>query len=70
MGQHQPIIETPVEFWRMKRVIAVTGLSRTEIYRRVAAGYFPLPRKYLDSIMNFWLSTDIKKWQLQQLANE
>jgi predicted DNA-binding transcriptional regulator AlpA len=52
-----------VEFWRMKTVVAKTGLSKTEIYRQVEAGRFPPPRKYPGSIMNFWLSTDVIAWQ-------
>lgn len=59
---------TQIEFWRLKRVCQVTGLSKTEIYRRVEAGRFPQPRKYPDSIMNFWPSTTIVAWQAEVLG--
>ena len=54
---------TPVEFWRMKRVSEVTGLSKSEVYRRVEAGCFPKPRKYPDSHMDFWISVEVIEWQ-------
>lgn len=57
-----------LEFWRLKRVMEVTGLSKTEISRRVAAGTFPKPEKYPDSIMNFWPSTRVQAWQRGVLA--
>jgi prophage regulatory protein len=56
------------EFWRINMVIAVVGLSRSEIYRRVAAGTFPQPRKYSGgSTASFWVSDEIHQWQRQQL---
>lgn len=52
-----------IEFWRLRTVIAVTGLCRSEIYRRIAAGTFPRPRKYPDSAMSFWVSSEVQEWQ-------
>lgn len=66
MGQKQQL----VEFWRLKQVSAVSGLSKTEIYRRVETGRFPAPRKYPDSIMNYWISVDILNWQRQVVGED
>lgn len=66
MGQQTETGRT--EFWRLKRVIQMTGLSQTEIYRQIAAGRFPVPRKYPDSKMNFWLSDEVERWQMSVLG--
>lgn len=47
----------------MKKVCEVTGLSKSEIYRRVEAGTFPKPRTYPDSIMKYWPSVAVVAWQ-------
>jgi predicted DNA-binding transcriptional regulator AlpA len=57
-----------IEFIRAKRVCEITGLSKTELYRRVASGSFPSPRKYPDSNMNFWISADVENWQRQVIG--
>jgi predicted DNA-binding transcriptional regulator AlpA len=60
-----------LEFWRLPRVIEVTGLSKTEIYRRAAEGQFPKPRPYRD-IPNkrFWISTEVQRWQAKQVGED
>lgn len=57
-----------VEFWRLNTVAKVVGLSRSEIYRRMEKGTFPASRPYPDSILRFWLSTDVQEWQAQALG--
>jgi len=57
-----------IEFWRLPRVKAATGLSKTEIYRQVMEGRFPRPKKYPGSTMSYWLSTDVRQWQADLLA--
>jgi predicted DNA-binding transcriptional regulator AlpA len=59
-----------LEFWRLKRVCEVTGLSKSEVYRRVAAGQFPPPHKYPGSGMNFWPSVDVQSWMLKILGEQ
>jgi predicted DNA-binding transcriptional regulator AlpA len=59
-----------LEFWRLPTVIEKVGLSRSEIYRRVADGRFPKPRHYPDSDKTFWLSSDVLLWQLECLGIE
>jgi predicted DNA-binding transcriptional regulator AlpA len=59
-----------VQFWRLKKVVEMVGLSRAEIYRRIAYGRFPASRRYGDGGSRvFWLSTEIKAWQ-QSLIGE
>lgn len=59
------------EYWRLPRVIEVTGLSKTEIYRRAGEGQFPKPRPYRD-ILNkrFWVSTEVQRWQAEQVGED
>lgn len=46
---------------RLPQVMARTGLSRSEIYRRVAAGRFPRPIK-LGERSSAWNSSEIDGW--------
>jgi len=60
-----------MEFWRMKDVSQATGLSRTEIHRRIKLGQFPDSRPYPgDGIARFWPSTEIVKWQREILGED
>lgn len=61
---------TPLEFWRLPTVMEKVGLSKSEIYRRVAEGTFPRPRKYPGSEKTFWLSRDVLTWQLEAIGIE
>jgi predicted DNA-binding transcriptional regulator AlpA len=44
------------------------GLSRSEIYKRARLGEFPTSRKYPGSDMAFWLSSDVRRWQLALIS--
>lgn len=58
-----------VQFWRLPKVIETVGLSKAEIYRRIADNRFPAGRSYGDgSTRKFWVSTDIKEWQQSLLT--
>lgn len=60
-----------VQFWRLKKVIETVGLSRAEIYRRIAEKRFPPSRRYGDGSKRcFWLSTEIKAWQETILSGQ
>lgn len=61
---------SPLEFWRLPVVIQKTGLSKSEIYRRISDGRFPKSRRYPDSDKTFWLSRDVLTWQLETLGIE
>jgi predicted DNA-binding transcriptional regulator AlpA len=64
-----------LRFWRIADVIARVGLSKSEIYRRQKdvdpeLNPFPRPRHYKrdDRRGSFYLSTDIRVWQLRELG--
>ena len=57
-----------IEFWRLPKVLSTVGLSRSEVYRRIASGKFPAPRRYPESGKSFWLSSDVRKWQSEALG--
>lgn len=57
-----------VEFWSLTRVVEVTGISKSEVYRRVKLGQFPRSHKYRDGERRrFWISTEIMAWQQEQI---
>lgn len=52
---------------RLPEVKTRTGLSRSEIYRRVQAGRFPSPVK-LGERCTAWVSADIDRWIASHIA--
>ena len=48
-------------FMRLVDVMARTALSRTTIYRRVAAGSFPAPVPISDGLVA-WYESDVDDW--------
>lgn len=60
---------TDEEFWRLPKVIEKVGMSRAQIYRRVADGTFPRSRSYRNSTRSvFWLASEVRDWQQQEVA--
>lgn len=59
-----------VRFLRIRDVVALTGLSRSTIYRRAQEGAFPAPLK--DYGVSLWPEPAIKDWQdrLMKRADE
>lgn len=61
-------ISEDVEFWPLPTVQQRVGLSRSEIYRQMAAGQFPQSRSYRHcTSRKFWLSTEVRRWQSEQI---
>jgi predicted DNA-binding transcriptional regulator AlpA len=62
--------ETPVtelqESLRLRKVLSVTGYSRATLYRRIAEGKFPQPRK--DGHISYWPANDVAAWQARRHA--
>lgn len=48
-------------FLRIKEVVYLTGLSRTEIYRRVADGRFPKQHR-ISPMIAVWRLSEIENW--------
>lgn len=69
MTARSTVQDEPGDFWRLARVVEVTGLSRTTIYRRIKARTFPNSRPYYRSSGVFWLATDIREWQRRELSS-
>lgn len=55
------------EFLRLKRVLALTGLSERQLYRDIEAGSFPRGKAYPGKKIVFWLLSDVRQWQAEQL---
>ena len=55
------------EFLRLKRVLAMTGLSERQLYRDIEAGRFPRGRAYPGKKIVFWLLSEVRTWQAEQL---
>lgn len=56
------------EILRRKQVEARTGLSRSSIYRAVAAGRFPRPVSLLGGKSVGWLASEIRGWLESRIA--
>ncbi len=52
---------------RLPRVKARTGLSRSEIYRRIAAGTFPASVK-LGERASAWHAAEVDRWIADRIA--
>ncbi|MFZ1389624.1 MAG: AlpA family phage regulatory protein [Thiolinea sp.] len=53
---------------KMREVIEMTSLSRSEIYRRLDKGTFPKPCNLGDNCKR-WKQSDIQQWIGQQVSN-
>jgi prophage regulatory protein len=63
-----PTEDAPVRFLPIAEVKYRIGLSRTEIYRRMKAGTFPMAVR-LSEARVAWVESDIIAWQREILAN-
>ncbi|WP_078757939.1 helix-turn-helix transcriptional regulator [Novilysobacter spongiicola] len=52
---------------RLPAVVAMTGLSRSKIYRRVAAGSFP-PQTRLGPRTSAWCFHEVSAWINERIA--
>jgi len=52
---------------RLPQVKAQTGLSRSELYRRIAIGSFPAPIK-IGERASAWSSAEIECWIAERIA--
>jgi prophage regulatory protein len=50
-----------MQFMRIGDVIRATGLSRTEIYRRIQQGRFPSQRR-LSHRVSVWVKGEVDQW--------
>lgn len=57
----------PPRLLRLREVLALTGISRSEIYRRMANRTFPQAVKLGERIVA-WSAAEVADWVEQQLA--
>ena len=59
-------------FWRRSTVLEHSGLSASEMYRRINEGTFPAARHYRGNAKKgvFWLSSEVKNWQRNELLGD
>lgn len=50
---------------RLKDVMVLTRVSKSQIYRLMAAGEFPHPKKH--GRVSFWVREEVDKWVLNIL---
>lgn len=55
-------------FLRLPAIMAITGLSRSTIYRLVAAGQFPPPIHPLGPRTSMWLGSEVEGWLRDRIA--
>ena len=60
-----PVVPS-VRFVRLPEVQAMTGLSKTEIYRRIREGSFPVQTK-ISSAVSVWTTVQIADWQAKMV---
>lgn len=61
-----PDTTTTTELWRLPRVLAATGLSRTMLFRLVADQRFPRPVSLGGTAAKAWRSSEVQQWIDQQ----
>ena len=59
---------SPLRFLRLPEVMARTALSRTGIYRRIAAGTFPR-QVTLGEKSVAWIEAEVEAWMLDRVAD-
>ena len=59
------IMSTQERLLRLKSVVEITGISKTEIYRRLAKNSFPKPGRIGPRIV-IWRESEIKMWMFKQ----
>jgi prophage regulatory protein len=62
-----PLLSAHPVLLRLPEVKARTGLSRSELYRRIAIGSFPAPIK-IGERASAWSSIEIECWIAERIA--
>lgn len=61
--------ESPEDFLRLPEVMRRTGLSKSEIYRRIKSGRFPTSKR-LGHRTAVWVAGEITNWKREILGME
>jgi prophage regulatory protein len=54
---------------RLPEVCALTGLSKSHLYREIAANRFPKQRRFSHKVA-YWLESDVREWLLLSELHE
>jgi len=60
--------EPPISLLRLPAVLQRTGLSRSQLYRLIAAGKFAPPHHLAGTRASAWSSEDVNQWIRQQIG--
>jgi prophage regulatory protein len=55
-----------VRFMRLREVMAITGIAKSQIYKLVAEGRFPQQAK-VGPRMSRWVEPEVEAWQRERL---
>lgn len=58
----------PTQILRLPEVISRTGVPRSTVYAKIAAGQFPKPIKLSQRSVG-WCSNEIEDWVNERIAN-
>lgn len=61
------VVQTGLTLERLPSVMSRTGLCRSDIYRRIAAGTFP-PAVKLGERASAWNSAEVDRWIFDRIA--
>ena len=68
LEERRSALERPKAIWRLPMVKAITGLSRSAIYERIARSEFPKQISIGGPFTVGWISTEIEAYVDQQMA--
>ena len=67
LDEQRSALERPKAIWRLPMVKAITGLSRSAIYERIARDEFPSQIQLGSPWAVGWNSTEVEAWVDQQI---
>ena len=67
MTHSRALLDSGLTLERLPQVRARTGLSRSEIYRRIAAGDFPKPIR-IGERASAWVGHEVSDWIASRIA--
>lgn len=51
-----------MQIWRLKKVMSITGIGRSSIYKFVSEGIFPKPINLGGGRAVGWLASEVEEW--------
>ncbi len=60
-------MESQISFWRLPKVVAVTGYSKSSLYRLIEQRRFPPQVKLGDAAVG-WIAAEVESWLKERIA--